>query len=280
MVSNPDVDKVSLTGGVPAGRAIMAACAPRVANLTLELGGKSPAIVADDIPIDRVLPTLIPGFVTFQGQVCIALTRLLVSNKRHDELVNAVVTRLCAMKIGDPTDSSTDLGPLGTRRQLERVEEYVEAGRSQGARVAIGGRRPEGFDRGYFYEPTVFTGVTPDMRIAQEEIFGPVLSVIRYRDIDDAISIANGTAYGLAASIYTDDEELATRVARRIRSGTVAHNGGGPSLFAPFGGYRQSGIGREGGLEGVGEFLQFKSIRRPQPYSAAAPGPISHHSEE
>jgi betaine-aldehyde dehydrogenase len=262
LVGNPDVDKVSLTGGVPAGRAIMAACAPRVANVTLELGGKSPAIVADDIALERVLPTLIPGFVTFQGQVCIALTRLLVSAERHDELVDAVVTRLSALKIGDPADPSTDLGPLGTRRQLGRVEEYVASGRSQGAHVAVGGRRPEGMDTGFFYEPTVFTDVTPDMRIAQEEIFGPVLSVIRYRDLDDAISIANGTAYGLAATIYTDDEELATATARRIRSGTVAHNGAGPSLFAPFGGYCQSGLGREGGLEGVGEFLQYKSIRR------------------
>jgi aldehyde dehydrogenase (NAD+) len=262
LVDHPEVDKVSLTGGVPAGRAVMAACARRIANVTLELGGKSPAILDEDIPLDRVLPTLVPGFITFQGQVCIALSRLVVPAKRRDDVVDAVVSRLAELRMGDPADTATDLGPLGTRRQLERVAGYVQSGQDEGARTVTGGRQPAHLPDGFYFEPTVFTDVRPDMRIAQEEIFGPVLSVLGYRTYDEAIEIANGTPYGLAASVYTDDVDLAERTARRLRAGTVAHNAAGPSLFAPFGGYRQSGIGREGGLEGIGEFLQYKSFRR------------------
>jgi aldehyde dehydrogenase (NAD+) len=262
LVAHPGVDKVSLTGGVPAGQAVMASCAQRVAGVTLELGGKSPAILDEDIPLERVLPTLVPGFITFQGQVCIALTRLLVPARRRDEVVDAVIGELAGLKMGDPADPATDLGPLATQRQLTRVTEYVQSGLDEGARLIAGGRQPAALPEGFYFEPTVFTEVRPSMRIAQEEIFGPVLSVIDYQSLDEAIDIANGTRYGLAASIYTDDLDLAERTARRLRAGTVAHNAGGPSLFAPFGGYRQSGIGREGGLEGVGEFLQYKSFRR------------------
>jgi aldehyde dehydrogenase (NAD+) len=262
LVAHPGVDKVSLTGGVPAGQAVMASCAQRVAGVTLELGGKSPAILDDDIPLERVLPTLVPGFITFQGQVCIALTRLLVPARRRDEVVDAVIGELAGLKMADPADPTTDLGPLATQRQLTRVTEYVQSGLDEGARLIAGGRQPAALPEGFYFEPTVFTEVRPSMRIAQEEIFGPVLSVIDYQSLDEAIDIANGTRYGLAASIYTDDLDLAERTARRLRAGTVAHNAGGPSLFAPFGGYRQSGIGREGGLEGVGEFLQYKSFRR------------------
>jgi aldehyde dehydrogenase (NAD+) len=262
LVAHHDVDKVSLTGGVPAGQAVMAACAQRVAGVTLELGGKSPAIIDEDIPLERVLPTLVPGFITFQGQVCIALTRLLVPARRRDEVVGAVISELAGLKMADPADPATDLGPLATQRQLARVAGYVQSGQDEGARLVYGGRQPAKLPEGFYFEPTVFTEVRPGMRIAQEEIFGPVLSVIDYQSLDEAIDIANGTQYGLAASIYTDDLDLAERTARRLRSGTVAHNAGGPSLFAPFGGYRQSGIGREGGLEGIGEFLQYKSFRR------------------
>jgi aldehyde dehydrogenase (NAD+) len=262
LVAHPDVDKVSLTGGVPAGQAVMAACAERVADVTLELGGKSPAIIDEDIPLERVLPTLVPGFITFQGQVCIALTRLIVPARRRDEIVDGVLSELAKLTMADPADPATDLGPLGTRRQLDRVAGYVQSGQDEGARLVTGGRRPAELADGFYFEPTVFTDVQPGMQIAQEEIFGPVLSVLDYRTLDEAVDIANGTRYGLAASIYTDDLDLAERTARRLRAGTVAHNAGGPSLFAPFGGYRQSGIGREGGLEGIGEFLQTKSFRR------------------
>jgi aldehyde dehydrogenase (NAD+) len=264
LVAHPAVDKVSLTGGIPAGRAVMAACAQRIANVTLELGGKSAAIIDSDIALDRVLPSLIPGFISFQGQVCIALTRLIVPEGRRAEIVDAVVAALAGLRIGDPRDPATDLGPLATRRQLDRVTEYVRSGQAQGARIAAGGRAPAGFSAGFYFEPTVFSQVRPQMRIAQEEIFGPVLSVLSYRDYDEAVEIANSTIYGLAASIYTDDVELAERTARRLRAGTVAHNAGGPSLFAPFGGYRQSGLGREGGIDGLSEFLQTKSFRRAQ----------------
>ena len=260
LVAHHDVDKVSLTGGVPAGQAVMAACAQRVAGVTLELGGKSPAIIDEDIPLERVLPTLVPGFITFQGQVCIALTRLLVPARRRDEVVGAVISELAGLKMADPADPATDLGPLATQRQLARVAGYVQSGQDEGARLVYGGRQPAKLPEGFYFEPTVFTEVRPGMRIAQEEIFGPVLSVIDYQSLDEAIDIANGTQYGLAASIYTDDLDLAERTARRLRSGTVAHNAGGPSLFAPFGGYRQSGIGREGGTEGLLPFLETKTV--------------------
>jgi aldehyde dehydrogenase (NAD+) len=262
LVDHPGVDKVSLTGGVVAGRSIMAAAAQRIASVTLELGGKSPAIVAGDIPLERILPTLVPGFIAFQGQICVALTRLVVPRARHDEIVDGVVDVLASLKIGDPEDPATVLGPLGTPRQLARTQEYVDSAHAQGAKLVLGGRRPAGLDQGFYYEPTVFTEVRPDMRIAQEEIFGPVLSVLSYDDFEDAIRIANGTDYGLAASVYTDDLELAERTARRLQSGTVSLNDAGPSLFAPFGGYKMSGIGREGGATGMDEYLQYKSVRR------------------
>jgi aldehyde dehydrogenase (NAD+) len=266
LVADPRVDKVSLTGGVPAGRAVMAACAQRIADVTLELGGKSAAIVDEDIALDRVLASLVPGFIMFQGQVCIALTRLLVPRRRRDEIVDGVLAGLGALHMGDPTEPATDLGPLGTRRQRDRVASYVSSAHQQGARLVAGGQPPadlpEHLADGFYYEPTVFTDVTPDMHIAQEEIFGPVLSVMDYDDYEQAIEIANGTEYGLAATVYTDDSALAERVARRLRAGTVAHNAPGPSLFAPFGGYGQSGLGREGGVDGISEFLQIKSFRR------------------
>jgi aldehyde dehydrogenase (NAD+) len=262
LVANPAVDKVSLTGSVPAGRAVMAACAPRITKLTLELGGKSAAVIAGDVDIDPVLDSFIPGFIAGTGQVCVALTRLIVPRSRGDEIVAAVVSRLSALKIGDPADPNSDVGPLATRRQLTTVEEYVASGVEQGARIVLGGRRPNGFDGGFYYEPTVFVDVAPEMRIAQEEIFGPVLSVIAYDDLDEAIAIANGTKYGLAASVYAADADLADRVAERLQAGTVAINTAGPSFFAPFGGTKQSGIGREFGLAGIEEFLQTKAIKR------------------
>ncbi|MEU3273072.1 aldehyde dehydrogenase [Saccharomonospora sp. NPDC006951] len=261
LVAHPAIDKVSLTGSIPAGKAVMGACAGRLANVTLELGGKSPAIILDDIPLDDVLPSLVPGFIAFNGQICAALTRVVVPRHRHDEVVTAIVERLSAMTVGDPLDGSSDLGPLAGARQLERVLSYVDAGRREGADLVLGGGRPQGLDRGFYMAPTVFANVDPGARIAQEEIFGPVLSVIPYDTLDEAVTIANGTPYGLAASVYAADEALARTVAGRIRAGTVAINTAGVSLFAPFGGYKQSGFGREFGLEGIGEFLQYKSIK-------------------
>ncbi|MFF3569274.1 aldehyde dehydrogenase family protein [Nocardia jiangxiensis] len=261
LAAHPQIDKVSLTGSVAAGRSVMAACAANLTHVTLELGGKSPAIIADDIALERVLPTLLPGFIANSGQICVALTRLLVPEHRHDEIVDAVVAGLAAFRVGAPDDPESTLGPLGTKAQYEKVLAFIESGIADGARLVLGGGRPAGLDQGYYIEPTVFTGVTTDMRIAREEIFGPVLAVMTYTDIDDAVRIANDTQYGLAATVYADDEDLAREIAGRLRSGTVAINTLGPSLFAPFGGYKQSGIGRENGTEGIHEFLQTKSIK-------------------
>jgi betaine-aldehyde dehydrogenase len=261
LAAHPGVDKVSLTGSIPAGRAVMAACAPRIAKLTLELGGKSAAILADDVDVEEVLDSFVPGFIAYSGQVCIALTRLLVPRGRRDEIVASLVRRLSAMRVGDPALESSDLGPLGSRRQLERVEEYVASGIAEGARVVLGGTRPDGLHEGFYYEPTVFVDVTPDMRIAREEIFGPVLCVIAYDDIEEAIRIANGTDYGLNASVYAKDARLARSVADRVQAGAVAVNTAGISFFAPFGGIKQSGVGRELGNEGIAEFLQLKTIK-------------------
>ncbi|NIY69413.1 aldehyde dehydrogenase [Streptomyces malaysiensis] len=261
LVSHPQVDKVSLTGSVRAGRRVMAACAANLTPVTLELGGKSPAIIADDIPLDRVLPTLLPAFFMHSGQICVALTRLLVPAHRHDEIVDAVVAGLSAVRVGAPDDPEAVIGPLGTQTQYEKVLDFIESGKAEGANLVLGGGRPAGLDSGYYIEPTVFTGVTPDMRIAREEIFGPVLSVMTYSDIDDAVRIANSTEYGLAGTIFAEDEELARSIADRIRSGSVAINCFGPSLYAPFGGYKQSGFGRENGIEGVVEYLQTKSVK-------------------
>jgi aldehyde dehydrogenase (NAD+) len=261
LAAHPQVDKVSLTGSVPAGRAVMAACAPKIGKLTLELGGKSAAILADDVDLERALDTFVPGFIAGCGQVCVALTRLVVPRERQGEIVEQLQARLRELQIGDPELADTDLGPLGTARQRERVEEYVASGIGEGARLVLGGHRPEISGDGFYFEPTVFADVTPDMRIAREEIFGPVLCVMPYDDLEEAIEIANATEYGLAASVYAADETTAREVAERLQAGTVAVNGAGISFFAPFGGTKQSGFGRELGAEGIQEFQQIKSIK-------------------
>ncbi|GAA4548642.1 aldehyde dehydrogenase [Pseudonocardia xishanensis] len=260
LVGHPGVDKVSFTGSTVAGRRVMELCAGRIARVTLELGGKSAAIIADDIPFDEFLPGLVAGGIGHSGQVCAALTRVLVSEVRHDDLVEALAAAFAATKVGDPFDPATALGPLVAERQRDRVEGYLELGRSEGARVAAGGGRPADLPRGWFVEPTLFADVTNDMRIAREEIFGPVVSVLRYRDLDEAVAIANDSDYGLSGSIYATDLDLAGSLARRIRSGQVFLNGCGTTLDAPFGGYKQSGLGREGGPEGLEAFFETKLI--------------------
>ncbi|MFC9839522.1 aldehyde dehydrogenase [Rhodococcus sp. NPDC127530] len=261
LVAHPDVDKVSLTGSVAAGKSVMAACANNLTPVTLELGGKSPAIIADDIALDKVLPTLLPAFFMNAGQICVALTRLIIPKHRHDEIVEAVVEGLSQVRVGSPEDPASVIGPIGTRAQYEKVLNFITSGKEDGATLVCGGGRPAGLDRGFFIEPTVFSNVTPTMRIAREEIFGPVLSIMTYEDIDEAVEIANSTPFGLAGTVYAADENLARNVADRIRSGTVAVNTIGPSLYAPFGGYKESGFGRENGREGIREFQQLKSIK-------------------
>jgi aldehyde dehydrogenase (NAD+) len=260
LVRHPGVDKVSFTGSTAAGRRVMELCAGRIARVTLELGGKSAAIVADDIPVESIVPSLIPGSIGFSGQVCSALTRVLVSEERHDEIVDTLANVFNAIPVGDPFDPTTGIGPLISERQRDRVENYIAVGRDEGAKLVIGGGRPAHQERGWYVEPTLFTGVTNDMRIAREEIFGPVVCVLTYKDLDDAVAIANDSDYGLSGAVYATDLDLAGRLARRIRTGQVFINGAGAVLDAPFGGFKQSGIGREGGLEGLQGLLETKLI--------------------
>jgi acyl-CoA reductase-like NAD-dependent aldehyde dehydrogenase len=263
MVRHADVDKVTFTGSTATGRRIMALCSERIANVTLELGGKSAAIILDDAQPADVLPLLMQGSIMSSGQVCTALTRVLVSERRHDEWVEALSGVIRSVKVGDPNEPDTLIGPLVSERQRDRVEEYIASGREEGARVVVGGGRPAGLDRGYYVEPTLFDGVEPWMRIAQEEIFGPVLSVLTYRDLDDAVRIANDSIYGLSGAVFTQDLELGYAVARRLRAGTANVNNFGACITQPFGGCKQSGLGREGGREGLEPFFELKQIQVP-----------------
>jgi acyl-CoA reductase-like NAD-dependent aldehyde dehydrogenase len=263
LVSHPGVDKVSFTGSTAAGRRVMQVASDRIARVTLELGGKSAGIIADDIPLDEVLPSLVGASVGHSGQVCAAITRVLVSLERHDEAVEILASTLSGLTVGDPFAPDTVLGPLVAERQRDRVEGYIAAGRAEGARVVTGGGRPAGLDTGWYVEPTLFDHVDNSMRIAREEIFGPVIVVIPYTDIDDAVAIANDSDYGLSGAVYTRDLDLGRRIARRVRTGQIFINSAGVCTAQPFGGFKQSGVGREGGLEGLVAFLETKLIVDP-----------------
>ncbi|MRK02814.1 aldehyde dehydrogenase family protein [Aeromicrobium sp. S22] len=260
LVTHPDVDKIAFTGSTVAGKRIASLCGERIARVTLELGGKSAAIIAEDIDPADVIPTLVPAGIGHTGQVCAAITRILVPRSRHDEYVSAITAAMESIVVGDPFDPSTALGPLAMERQRARVEEYVEIGRQEGATVAVGGSRPAGLEDGFYFEPTLFTDVTNDMRIAREEIFGPVITMIDYDDIDDAIAIANDSPYGLAGAVYSNDPAVATRVASEVRTGQMYVNNAGMCVTQPFGGFKESGIGREGGPEGLAGYLETKMI--------------------
>jgi aldehyde dehydrogenase (NAD+) len=262
LVTDPQVDMVSFTGSTAVGRRIMAAASDTVKKTFLELGGKSAFIVMDDA--DLSLATMLSGFTicSHAGQGCAITSRLLVPEAKLDEAVEQVAGVLAGVPYGDPRDPGTMMGPLITEAQRQRVDGYVQGAVAEGATVVTGGRAP---DRpGYFYEPTLLTGVDPDATVAQEEVFGPVLVVHGYRDDDDAVAIANNSIFGLSGAVFGTDPERATQVARRIRAGTISVNGGmyyGPD--APFGGYKQSGIGREMGVPGLEEYLELKTIARP-----------------
>ncbi|MCT9137627.1 aldehyde dehydrogenase [Streptomyces violarus] len=260
LVRNPGVDKVSFTGSVAAGQHIASVCGDRLARYTLELGGKSAAIVLDDYDIEDAADTLVRTITASTGQVCATLSRVVVSTHRRDALADAVRERFAALRVGDPFDPATDMGPLSMTRQRDRVESYIEAGRAEGATLAYGGGRPTDLERGFYVEPTLFTDVEPGMRIAQEEIFGPVLSMLTCTSVDEAVEIANDSAYGLYGAVFTHDEALARGVARRIRAGTIAHNGFRFDPSVPFGGFKHSGVGREGGLEGLLAYTEAKSF--------------------
>jgi len=263
LVAHPLVDKISFTGSTAIGGKIMAEAAKRMARVTFELGGKSAAIICDDIPLEQVLPTLVPGGCGNTGQMCFGLTRVLVSEKRHDEFVEAMAAALRAIKVGDPADLATEMGPLAMERQLDRVLGYIDIAQREGARIVTGGGRPQGLERGWFVEPTLLTNVTPSSRVAQEEIFGPVITVLTYTDIDDAVRIANDSVYGLSGAIYTSDVEAGAAIAGRVRTGTMSVNAAVFDFTMPFGGYKQSGLGREGGPEGIADYLEYKSIHLP-----------------
>jgi acyl-CoA reductase-like NAD-dependent aldehyde dehydrogenase len=262
LVSHPLVDKVTFTGSTAAGKRIMALCADRIARVTLELGGKSAAVIADDIDFGEVLPTLVPAGLGHSGQVCAALTRILVPRHRQGELVEQLRLLIDGMTVGDPADPATDLGPLVSRNQRDRVQSYLDLGIAEGARIVIGGDRALP-DTGWFIAPTVFADVRNDMRIAREEIFGPVLCVIPFDSIDEAVDIANDSPYGLSGAVYSRDDALAISIARRVRTGQIGVNGWSVCVSQPFGGFKQSGLGREGGPEGIAAFLETKLIQYP-----------------
>jgi aldehyde dehydrogenase (NAD+) len=266
LVTHPGVDKISFTGSTAGGKRIGGLCGERLKRCTLELGGKSAAIILDDADLATTIPTLLPNAIMNNGQACIAQTRILAPRARYDEVVEALVELVRAMPVGDALDPATEVGPLVANRQRERVEGYIRSGQEEGAKVALGGGRPAGLDKGFFVEPTVFVNVDNKMKIAQEEIFGPVLAVIPYDDDDDAVSIANDSNYGLCGSVWTQDNERGLGIARQVRTGTYMLNTGVPIDFStPFGGYKESGVGREFGPEGLETYTEAKALYRPVP---------------
>ena len=269
LVSHPGVDKVSFTGSTAAGKKIGAICGSQLKRFSLELGGKSAAILLDDVNLAEALPMLLPNAIMNNGEACIAQTRILAPRDRYQEVVDAVVEKVAAMKVGDPLDPTVEVGPLVAERQRDRVEGYFKIGQDEGAKIALGGGRPPNMDKGWFVDPTVFVNVDNSMRIAQEEIFGPVLAVIPYDGGDEnAVSIANDSHYGLCGSVWTGDSERGLKVARGVRTGTYMLNSPVPVDFStPFGGFKESGMGREFGPDGLELFLEKKSINLPAGFS-------------
>ena len=264
LVRHPDIDKVSFTGSTAAGRKIGAICGEQLKRCTLELGGKSAAIICEDANLDEAIGHIIGGGLMNNGQACVALTRVLAPQSRYDEVRDALATAVSAQVTGDPTNPDNQCGPLIAERQRERVEGYIAKGKAEGATVVVGGGRPEGLDKGHFVSPTLFAGVTNDMTIAREEIFGPVLSLIAYDTLEDAIRIANDTDYGLAGAVFTADVQKGIDVARKVRTGTFAVNTTqGMDFNGPFGGFKTSGIGRELGPEGIHAYCEDKTISLP-----------------
>jgi betaine-aldehyde dehydrogenase len=270
LVSHPLVSKVAFTGSTVAGRKVALACAETFKRVTLELGGKSAAILLDDVDLAEFAPFVASACAPFSGQICRALTRILAPRDRYDEIVDVVVEALDSLRVGEPADPRTQLGPVVSARQRDRIESYIASGVDEGAKLALGGGRPAGFDRGYYVEPTVFRDADNAMRIAQEEIFGPVLTVIGYDDDEDAVRIANDSAYGLGGAVFTSDRERGLGLARRVASGSVGVNHYALALDAPFGGVKQSGIGRELGPGALDAYLETKSIYLP-PLTADGP---------
>lgn len=260
LVRHPGVDKVSFTGSTATGQRVGMICGELFKRRTLELGGKSAAIVLDDANLPEIMPALVAASVMNNCQACLGQTRILAPEDRYDEVVQAYVEELRKVKFGDPFEADTQVGPLISDQARAKVERYIEIGKAEGATLVLGGGRPENLKRGWYVEPTVFTNVDNHMRIAREEIFGPVFVIIPYKDEKDAIRIANDSEYGLSGSVWTSDSERGRRVARQIRTGHCSINVHMYEFTGPFGGYKKSGLGREFGEEGLNEFFEFKQI--------------------
>lgn len=264
LVTHPGTDKIAFTGSTAAGKRIMSLCGNSIKRVSLELGGKSAAVFLDDADVSSILPAFVGGSMFISGQVCAMHSRVLVARKLYNDVVEQAAAIAGACKVGDPHELDTVVGPLVAKRQQDRVLGYIDSAKQEGAQVVIGGKVPAHMQTGWFVEPTILSGVDNQMRVAREEIFGPVLSFIPFDSDDEAVAIANDSRFGLSGGVWSGDQERGMSVARRIRSGSLSVNGGlHPYPSTPFGGFKESGLGRELGTEGLGAYLETKAIAYP-----------------